>query len=503
MTLEDSHLLKSAQFNEVITHCWEEALKAWSEYTRDYQAHPERHLALTREWVRKLLSQLNYGRVQIADAIETPQRIYTISHRWYHIPIHIVSSKSEREGENTLEKVVKSSADTRRSSPYGMVQELLNNVDGYLWGIVSNGKLLRLLRKNVSMTRQAYIEFDLEAMMNGEVYADFVLFWLLCHQSRLEGEKSEDCRLEKWLRLSHENGIRALPKLRDGVKSAIETLGTGFLRHPMNRVLHDKMRDGLLDTQDYYRQVLRLVYRFIIIFVAEDRQVIFHPLVSEQPKIKERYWEYYSMARLRKLAGKRVGTLHNDLYQSLSLVMRLLGSEEGYPQLGLFALNGFLFSDEAMPDLAKCQLANQDLLEAIRALAFINENNIRFPVDYQHLGSEELGSVYESLLEFVPVITIGKDATVGEGTFVLQNVSGNERKTTGSYYTPTSLIDCLLDSALEPVLAEVCKQADPEQAILDLKVCDPACGSGHFLVAAAYLIAKRLASIRSDEIEPP
>ncbi len=340
-------------------------------------------------------------------------------------------------------------------------------------------------------------------MMNGEVYADFVLFWLLCHQSRLEGEKSEDCRLEKWLRLSHENGIRALDKLRDGVKSAIETLGTGFLRHPMNRVLHDKMRDGLLDTQDYYRQVLRLVYRFIIIFVAEDRQVIFHPLVREQPKIKERYWEYYSMARLRKLAGKRVGTLHNDLYQSLSLVMRLLGSEEGYPQLGLFALNGFLFSDAAMPDLANCQLANQDLLEAIRALAFINENNIRFPVDYQHLGSEELGSVYESLLEFVPVITIGKDATVGEGTFVLQNVSGNERKTTGSYYTPTSLIDCLLDSALEPVLAEACKKADPEQAILDLKVCDPACGSGHFLVAAAYRIAKRLASIRSDEIEPP
>lgn len=501
MTVEDYHLLKSAQFNEVITHAWEEALKAWSEYTRDSQAHPERHLALTREWVRKLLSQLNYGRVQIADAILATQRTYTISHSWYHIPIHIVSSKSEHEGENTLDKVVKSGADTRRSSPYGMVQELLNNVDGYLWGIVSNGKLLRLLRKNVSMTRQAYIEFDLEAMMNGEVYADFVLFWLLCHQSCLEGEKPEDCRLETWLRLSHENGVRALDKLRDGVKQAIETLGTGFLRHPMNRVLHDKMRDGLLDTQDYYRQVLRLVYRFIIIFVAEDRQVIFHPQASDSAK--ERYREYYSAARLRKLAEKRIGTLHSDLYQSLSLVMRLLGSDDGYLQLGLFALNGFLFSDAAMPDLANCQLANQDLLEAIRALAFINENNIRFPVDYQHLGSEELGSIYESLLEFVPVITIGKDATVGEGTFVLQNVSGNERKTTGSYYTPTSLIDCLLDSALEPVLAEACKKADPEQAILNLKVCDPACGSGHFLVAAAYRIAKRLASIRSDEIEPP
>jgi len=284
------------------------------------------------------------------------------------------------------------------------------------------------------------------------------------------------------------------------VQQTIEILGTGFLRHPANRVLHDKLRDGLLDTQDYYRQVLRLVYRLIITFVAEDRQVLFHPQADE--RAIARYKDYYSTARLRRLAERRTGTQHSDLYQSLVLVMRLLGSDEGYVKLGLFALNGFLFSDAAMPDLANCQLANQDLLEAIRALAFIRENNVQLPVDYQHLGSEELGSVYESLLELVPVITIGKDATVGEGTFELKTVSGNERKTTGSYYTPTNLIDCLLDSALEPVLEEACKKADSEKAILDLKVCDPACGSGHFLVAAAYRIAKSLASIRSGDIEP-
>ena len=495
LTQEDYHLLKSAQFNDVITRAWEEALKIWSEYTRDAQAHPERRLALTREWMLKLLSQLNYGRLLRAEVIQTPQRNYAISHSWHHVPIHLVSS------ETPLDKSVKSSADTPRSSPYSLVQDLLNNVDGHLWGMVSNGHLLRLLRKNVSLTRQAYIEFDLEAMMKGEVYADFVLFWLLCHQSRLETEKPEDCRLEKWLRLSHETGIRALDKLRDGVQQAIEILGTGFLKHPLNRILHDKLRDGKLDTQDYYRQVLRLVYRLIIVFVAEDRQVLFHPQASEHAI--GRYKDYYSTARLRRLAERRIGTQHSDLYQSLTLVMRLLGSEEGCLNLGLFALNGFLFSDAAMPDLANCQLTNQDLLEAIRALAFIRENNMQLPVDYLHLGSEELGSVYESLLELVPIVTIGKDATVGEGTFTLQTVSGNERKTTGSYYTPTSLIDCLLDSALEPVLQEACNKADPEKAILDLKVCDPACGSGHFLVAAAYRIAKRLASIRSGDIEPP
>src|SRR2546430_10509882 len=86
--------------------------------------------------------------------------------------------------------------------------------------------------------------------------------------------------------------------------------------------------------------------------------------------------------------------------------------------------------------------------------------------------------------------------------FLPKTASGNERKTSGSYYTPSSLIDCLLDSALEPVLAEACTKADPEKAILALNVCDPACGSGHFLIAAAHRIAKRLAAVRTGTEEP-
>src|SRR5207302_10487353 len=91
---------------------------------------------------------------------------------------------------------------------------------------------------------------------------------------------------------------------------------------------------------------------------------------------------------------------------------------------------------------------------------------------------------------------------VEAATFVPKTASRNARQTSGSYYTPSSLIDCLLDSALEPVLAEASAKPDPEQAILDLKICDPACGSGHFLIAAAHRIAKRLAAIRTGEEEP-
>ena len=93
--------------------------------------------------------------------------------------------------------------------------------------------------------------------------------------------------------------------------------------------------------------------------------------------------------------------------------------------------------------------------------------------------------------------------SVDAGAFVLETAGGNERKTTGSYYTPSSLIARLLDSALDPVLDEAARKPDPETAILSLRVCDPACGSGHFLVAAAHRIARRLASVRTGDEEPP
>jgi hypothetical protein len=137
-----------------------------------------------------------------------------------------------------------------------------------------------------------------------------------------------------------------------------------------------------------------------------------------------------------------------------------------------------------------------DLLNAIRALAYTMDNGALRPVDYKNLGSEELGSIYESLLELHPELNL--DA----GVFQLRTAAGNERKTTGSYYTPASLIQCLLDSALNPVLDDVVKKPNPEERLLALKVCDPACGSGHFLIAAAHRIAKRLASVRTGDIEP-
>ena len=96
---------------------------------------------------------------------------------------------------------------------------------------------------------------------------------------------------------------------------------------------------------------------------------------------------------------------------------------------------------------------------------------------------------------------------IDTSSFSLATAGGNERKTTGSYYTPSSLIAELLDSALDPVIEDRLREAGPdatarEDALLNLKVVDPAAGSGHFLVAAAHRIAKRLAAVRTGEDEP-
>src|SRR2546425_551920 len=491
LTSESYHLLKTEKLNEAINRAWNRLLCAWTAFKTAQDKLPEKDLGttLTRErWLLPLFSELGYGRLITTKPIEVNDKSYPISHGWQNTPMHLVSCKID------LDHLTRSAAGTPRSSPHSLMQELLNRSESHLWGIVSNGLKLRILRNNVSLTRQAYVEFDLEAMMNGEVYADFVLLWLLCHQSRVEAERPEASWLEKWSRTAQEQGTRALDQLRNGVEKAITSLGSGFLAHPVNTILREKLRSGELNTQDYYRQVLRLVYRLLVLFVAEDRDILFYPDADQAAR--ERYTQYYSTARLRRLAEQRVGTRHTDLFHGLRLVMEKLGHDNGCPELGLPALDSFLFSQEAIADLADCEIANHDLLDAIRSLAFIADSRMRRAVDYRNLGSEELGSVYESLLELHPVLHIDT------ARFELKTASGHERKTTGSYYTPTSLITSLLDSALDPVLDEACTKADPENAILTLKVCDPACGSGHFLIAAAHRIAKRLAAIRTGEEEP-
>lgn len=499
---ESYHLPGSEKLNEAINSAWNRLLGAWSTFqtARGRLGEGDAGTTLTRErWLMPLFQELGYGRLQAAKPVTLEGKEYRVSHAWGEVPIHLVGC-----GGN-LERRQAGVTGAAKSSPHSLVQEYLNRNPNQLWGLLSNGLTLRVLRDNASLTRQAYLEFDLEAMLTGEVYADFVVLWLVCHQSRVETQegKPETCWLETWSKAAQEQGTRALDKLRDGVEQAITALGGGFLAHAGNTALKARLRSGALTREGYYRQLLRLVYRLIFLFASEDRDLLLDPQAS--PAARERYLKYYSATHLRQLAEQSRGGRHPDLYATLRLVSAMLGGREpggtGLKGLGLPVLGSFLFSAEALPDLETAELENSALLSAVRGLAFILDGNTRRSVDYRNLGTRELGSVYESLLELHPLINI--DA----GTFELITSAGNERKTTGSYYTAEDLIKVLLDSALDPVILQAILRAGPSVeaqivALLALKVCDPACGSGHFLIAAARRIARRLAQLRSGDEEP-
>ena len=451
-------------------------------------------------WLLPLFEEHGFGRLErIPAGIQSTDRTATfpVTHRWRHVPIHLVSWDTD------LDHRVPGGG----LPPQSMLQECLNRSDEHLWGLLSNGRQLRLLRDSSSLAGAAFIEIDLEAMFDGELFDEFVLLYRLLHVSRFEvpdGAAPSACWLEKWRIEAIEAGARALDQLRDGVADAIAHLGTGFLRHPANHRLRED-----LDADLFKRALLRLVYRLLFWFVAEDRDVLLHPDADQTART--RYQKYYSAARLRASALRRIGTSHGDLWRAVRLVFDALGDEDGLPRLGLAGLGG-IYDDTGTDQILRgLELSNEHLLAAIKSLARVYDKSARRwrRVDYRNLGAEELGSIYESLLELVPKWSKEKRE------FLLDVMPGNERKSTGSYYTPTSLIDCLLDSALDPVLDDAQKRAevaatnagtDPSAAIADallaVTVCDPACGSGHFLVAAARRIAKRLAAVREHNPEP-
>ena len=500
LTSADYHLAAGETVREAANRVWAYLRGVWTAYQDALEKLPggDRATSLTRErWLLVMLDQLGYGRVPTAPAggIQIDGKPFPVSHVWQPVPIHLLGARID------LDRRTPGVAGAAGASPQSMVQELLNRTDDHLWALLSNGRLLRLLRDSTSLVGSAYVEFDLEAIFDGDLFSDFLLLYTLCHQSRVEVRESDrgpsSCWLEVWRETALESGTRALNQLRDGVVEALETLGGGFLAHPDNAALRARLDSGELSASDINHALLRVVYRLLFTFVAEDRGALLDPAAS--PLAVTRYHDYFSVARLRRIARRRRGGRHGDKWRALCLVWQGLGAAGGRPELGLAGIGG-LFEPGELDVLQDHALSNESLLSAVRALSIIREpkSGFRRVVDHRNLGAEELGSIYESLLEYVP------HWDPATKKYSLGLASGNARKTSGSYYTPTSLIDCLLDSALDPVLDDAEKNAeDPEAALLAVTVCDPACGSGHFLVGAARRIAKRVAGIRTGDPEPP
>ena len=492
---------------------WLYLLEVWQDFRQRVAGDDAATSArVTRErWLRILLRELGFQQLT-AGSFEIEGKSFPVSHQAGHIPLHLLGWGTDLDHKTPH---------VTARAPQSMLQELLNRDDAYLWAILSNGATLRLLRDSAALTGSAYVEFDLEAVFDGEQFSDFVLLYLVCHQSRFavqgDGGGPASCYLEQWRSFAADQGQRALDQLRTGVEQAIAILGTGFLSHPNNPQLRIRLGSGELKLDDLNRALLRVVYRMLFWFVAEERRALLQPDPedADEParralrEARQRYDDYFSSARLRQLARRRRGDRHSDLYDAVQLVFDALGTEGGVPELALPGIGGIFETSRndgrALPldePLAGARLSNEALLGAVRALSLVKprEGGAWRRVDFGNLGAEELGSVYESLLELIPRY----DAE--QLSYTLTTMPGNERKETGSYYTPTSLVECLLDSALDPLLDEACAHGMAEErvaALLSLTVCDPACGSGHFLVAAARRIAKRIAAEETGDPEPP
>ena len=436
-------------------------------------------------WLSLLLRELHYGS-PTAVTLRLPcneGKEYLFSGLHGAVPLLLTDSTQD------LDKPFRGKA-----TPHGLVQEFLNKSKDHLFGIVSNGRELRLLRDNARLTRPAYIGFDLEGIFGGNEYASFALMYRLLHSSRLKargGHRPEDCLLEGWLKKAGERSSRAMEHLREGVRKAIEALGKGFLIDP---AIATALREKQLTPKAFNHELLRLVYRFLFLLVAEERDLLFPPGTAESKR--QIYLDGYSVTRLRQLAQRSRGGSHHDLYESIKLVFFALVDTKTAGLLGLTPLGG-LFKPKNADKLHNACLANEYLLQAMRNLTLREVDGQLRPVDFLRLGTEELGSVYEQLLQLEPCIDLGNPS---QPRFEITSVAGNERKITGSYYTPDSLVQCLLDSALEPVIAQAVAGKSGEevvQALLKLTVCDPACGSGHFLVSAGRRLALRVAEYQA------
>jgi hypothetical protein len=507
----DYGLPSSRSVRDEAERSWEYLKPLWRELRSRLPEDPETGVpahdptgVAGSDWLAPLWRELGFGPLTSVGpagvtADSDVEKKFPVSHRWQHALIHQAAWNADLDkrpgGGGTV-------------PPQSMLQECLNRTEAHLWGVLTNGRQVRLLRDSSALATASYVEFDLEAIFDGELFSEFVLLYRVLHVSRFavaEGVAASGCWLEKWRTEAIASGTRALDHHRDGVQAALTALGTGFLKHPDNAALRAD-----LDVHAYHAALLRLVYRLIFLFVAEDRDALHSPDADEQAR--DRYAKYFSSDRLRRHAARRRGTAHADLYRALRIVLDALGHEDGRPELGLPGLGGLFDDTDTDAPLRGLSLSNDALLDAVRHLSRVRDvSSSRWrPVDYRNMGSEELGSVYESLLELVP------QYSAAERTFRLVNRLGNDRKKTGSYYTPSSLIETLLDSTLDPVINDAEKrggqravaagQSDATAAIvselLSLTVCDPACGSGHFLVAAARRIAKRVAAVREQNPEP-
>ncbi len=384
----------------------------------------------------------------------------------------------------------------KRSEPTAI--EDIQQVDRYLrgydrpWGVLTNGRSWRLMQKG---RLHENLRFDLvlflEDLRGREVTdADlevFNLFWHLFGPPAVDGGY-----LDTLARESEADTRRVRDVLRDQAHQAVEAIAQGFWACPSNRYCGFPVSPELpgQSALDHLRDVsLTLLYRLLFVLKAEAQALL--PLRDSQgadtayAKMRSTRAIFRRLDQTPAEERERYSNVYDDLLRLFEAIDR------GDPGFEIPAYNGGLFDRDKHPELATWKLLDGALHQVLTRLIYL-QGNTDAPVPYADLDVRDLGDIYEGLLE---------QRLIGRRTdppsLSLTNQKG-ERKASGSYFTPDSLVERLVRRAVEPLLSAC--GSDPEQ-VLRLRVLDPAMGSGHFLVKVVDVIADYL-TVRCDPVDP-
>lgn len=403
-----------------------------------------------------------------------------------------------------------------RDTPSTQLLRYLRRIDdltnGRLrWGILTNGAKWRLYFSGARSTIDDYLELDLSRILSldpdlldsgvTDAERDHWLTVFVAMFSRAAFERASDTAPS-----FHDSARRDAAFYEERVAKSLSDKVFGTLYPSLGKaVAAAAPADTPLD--DVRQATLILLYRLLFVLYAEDRGLL---------PVRDRRFDDYALriARLdvgqRKDAGDAFSAVARNYWNRFADLATMI--DKGDPSVGLPPYNGGLFNADATPLLASIALPDAVMAEAIDILSFEQAGGRRRYINYRDLSVQQLGSIYERLLEFE--LTRDADGAVD----VRPNIFA--RKNSGSYYTPDELVLLILDETLGPLIDDALEgfkaalaalkpkdsedyriaqlqKADPARAITRLKVCDPAMGSGHFLVS----LVDRLTNHALDAIE--
>ena len=354
---------------------------------------------------------------------------------------------------------------------------------GASWCLLFNGTHLRLVNA-VRVFSRRFVEFDLDCAADDD--RTFCAMRMLMTAEALTPPATiDDAHVDTLVGLSERHASDVCRSLRDGVLAASEHVLRALVARP-----HDQ------PVSDVFEQALTIIYRMLFLFFAEGRSLVpsWHPV----------YRSSYSLERLaeRAIRGRPVG-----LWDALRAVARLAHAGCRAGDLRVTPFNGRLFSPSKTPLAERRDLDDNSARQSLVALSTrpARDGAGRERIAYRDLGVEQLGAVYETLLDYVPHVERAR-APGSRRTHAIVSLQAGSgvRKATGTFYTPQPIATYLIRHTLRPLVGE----ATPEQ-ILNLKVLDPSMGSGAFLVAACSYLGEayetavvKYGRCRPDDIGP-